>query len=93
MENFSIRAMLNDIANKFKKLHGHYDVEIYIKGREVPVVVRYLTFLAGVQESNSTGVLRVAERDNSNYYYPNHVNFNYNYIPINNIDYVQLHKR
>lgn len=91
MENFSIQTILNDIANKFKKVKGHYNVEIYIKGREAPVVVRYITFLGAVNESQSTGVLRVAELDNSNYYNFNH-NFNYNYIPIKNIDYVQVHK-
>lgn len=75
--------MLNTIATTFKNKKGHYSVTIYLKAREKPVIITVLSFITGVNESQSTGVLRVVERSSCDYYH---------YIPVKNIDYVRIHK-
>lgn len=83
MENFEIQSMLNTVATKFKGLQGHYSVVIYIKSREEPVHVSFLSFLSGVNESQSTEILRLVARGNRDQHY---------FIPVNNIDYVRVYK-
>lgn len=83
MENFDIQRMLNTVATTFKDKHGKYSVAIYLKARENPVIITVLSFVTGVNESQSTGVLRVLERSSRDYYH---------YIPVKNIDYVRVHK-
>lgn len=83
MENFDTQSMLNTVATTFKNKKGHYSVAIYLKAREKPVIITVLSFVTGVNESQSTGMLRVVERSNRDYYH---------YIPVKNIDYVKVHK-
>lgn len=83
MENFDNQSMLNTVATTFKNKKGHYSVAIYLKTREKPVIITVLSFVTGVNESQSTGMLRVVERSNRDYYH---------YIPVKNIDYVKVHK-
>lgn len=75
--------MLNTVATTFKNKKGHYSVAIYLKAREKPVITTVLSFVTGINESQSTGILRVLERSSRDYYH---------YIPVKNIDYVRVYK-
>lgn len=75
--------MLNTVATTFKGKQGKHSVAIYLKAREKPVIITILSFVTGVNESQSTGVLRVVERSSRDYYH---------YIPVGNIDYVRVYK-